>query len=649
MPIFFGNQPPTLASGKKPAIAPALEKKGIELLRSAPSDIVTIGMPLAKTSFWAIFEKLFSVILYSLYIKTGVSLSPENQEIDDSHRNPLPFTLPPICTTPSSTRQSSYDCLLQLGFEQVEMRGKTYFLHGQPTRKIIQTIVSKDFPARLDERCFTPQGYCNLSALYTSLDLQTWFSFASQALRFSTTFDEKVDTSAFASIGTEEGTEMEDIETSGLSKETASKKRGRDYHQIANLFKGDIPGSLLDKIPSGEVLSGCLKSEPVFFNAESVPVKSYGLVCRYVPELALSDKETVINFVQRYLYQNLGQTENDRFRVFLETKAAWGILKDTPFGHELSHLAKTMTIAFDTQTSCMPIFDSGFYEGCVLEGYGFALGIQDSVIRPLGLEELQVEIRSMATHAGALNQIAEFVLREFKGITKDMIMKCENMYTLRNLLGGIPLTGPTTEAIISAAAFLRFPTRPWTVNLTSVKHMIEISHNLGNLKPDYPIGPRALFSLDPIEVAMSCFSEGTCPSFLHPNGTPIDLRGRLPRASDFNRRQENTRGKQAVSNASWTFAVRRVRFDEAVGDIRKVLKEGTARSVSSSVARGTGCIVFSGTAFAEIFAKLGDLVAVSEGSSHLISAVENTRVIGGRAEADDVGPSDGRRSKKVKI
>jgi hypothetical protein len=179
--------------------------------------------------------------------------------------------------------------------------------------------------------------------------------------------------------------------------------------------------------------------------------------------------------------------------------------------------------------------------------------------------------------------------------------------------------------------------------------MISICLDPSSISHNTPLGSRALFSNDPIIVAMSCFGEGTCPSFFHANGTPIDLTGSLPRPPGESAvGKPGSKGKQTVSNAAWTLAVRRVRFDEAIGDLRKVLMEKKARSISTSIARGLGCTVFSGKQFAVIFESLGELAGAMEGSSDLRVAIEGNSLGGTRDNTDVLNPS-GRRVKRVKV
>jgi hypothetical protein len=650
MPVYFGNTPPALANGKRPQVAPALEKKGIQLLRSAPSDVLVIGLSTAKTTFWAVFNWLFSAILFALSSGNTTSLAPNGQEIEDRHPNPLPFFLPPICVALKSINNQSVDMLLDLDFEQVEIRGKTCFLNGNPTRQHLTALLAPNSPLALEERCYSPQGYCNLAAIYTLLDIVTWFSYAAQALRFTTTTSGH-DMDSFDQMEETGGVDVEGDKMDESSGAPSQHSKSTDKsHAIATLFPDGSVTTFLDQIPIGVIDPTYLRTQRVFFTPAEIPRNKYGMVCRYVRELAQEDSETVPSFIRQYLFRNIGESDTECYRTFLDVKSAWGLLKNTTTGHELSHLAKCFFLAMEAQVICYPVFDSGFYEGCVIIGRSFQIAIQSNVISPLSPEDLLKDIRTMATHGATLHQIAELVLREMPTADRTTIESVPSMHALRNLLLGLPLTEPTKEAITSVAIYLRFPARPWTVNLTSVRQMIELSSSLRNLKATHPIGSRALFSLDAIEVAMSCFSEGTCPSFIHANGSPIDLRGRLPRASDFNNQQRgSSRGKQAISNASWTFAVRRVRYDEAIGDFRKMMKEGIARSVSTSVAKGTGCIVFQGNSFAEIFTDLAKLVTVMDGSSELIRAAENSNTVGGQVAREDMDTRDGRRTKKIKI
>jgi hypothetical protein len=365
-------------------------------------------------------------------------------------------------------------------------------------------------------------------------------------------------------------------------------------------------------------------------------------------ELALEDSRTVLDFIKRYLFLNLGSSDLDCALSFAELKSSWGNLKQTDFGLELSHMVKCFEIGMEAQVSVIPIFDNGFYEACVIAGEGYALVLNNDIIRPLSEKGLTSEIKTLATHHNALLRIKSVVERETK--REFNVSEITSMCLLRKELLRLPLTETSKNEVVSIADSLRYPVRPWNVNYSSLQSMLDIVRDLGSIKDETPIGSRSLFSNDPISVALSCFSEGTCPSFLHANGTTINLAGNLPRPSgEPDTSKGRPRGKQSTSNAAWTLAVRRVRFDEAVSDLRKVLNEKAARSVSTSIARGLGCVVFSGKQFAVLFEKLGKLASVMSGSTSLVRPREDGGTGEGRDNDDKLRSEVGRRSKKPKF
>jgi len=647
MPVYFGHPLPESTRGKRPEVSSSLKSKGIELLRAAPSDTNTRGIPLAKAVFWGVFESIFSTILFCLFVKKRSTLCPVEQEITSQHPAPLPFRAPPLCVSLTSRDQSGIDFLISNGFEETEIRGNTYYLNSNPKLSVISSLSRSDCPARVDAKCFTPFRFTNLHAMYSVLDLICWFSFASQAMNFTISvdadstrkdFDRK---EPFVSDHTKIDTTVGDDSSEKLDIPAG-------YHPITKLLRGIIPMTFLDQFPAGEVCTKTLWNRPTYSSAAVYGSSHSGLVMRFVPELASPDSHVVLDFIYRFMFRNIGSTDMDCANVFSQLRSSWGILNSTDFGLELTHLAYCFLIAFEAGVRLTPIFDSEYYEGCVLTGEGFSLLSHNRIIHPLSPKDLAIEVRGMATHLNTLLLIKDIVAREDED-EASKIPSFKSMFELREFFLDIPLTESAKDEIMKVASNLRFPARPWNVNVTSLCNLLDLSRDISRLGENDPIGPRALFTRNSIEVAMSCFGESSCPSFYHPNGTSINLIGSLPSAPrEFNRQRGQPKGKQQVSNAAWTFAVRRIRFEEAIGDLRKVLNEKTARSVSSSVARGTGCVVISGKGFAEIFGKLSELCKVLGGASLDPSLAESKR-LEGKSEAEKGIGADGSRVKRVKM
>lgn len=647
--LYFGHPIPTTQRGKMPQASPALEKKGIRLLRAPPSDIHIFGLPIALSTFWGLFLSIFSTVLYCLSEKTIPSLAPTETEIKTKHPDPLPFFLPPLCVALESLSQQGIEYLLKLGFEQTEIRGQTYFLNSSVDRNIISELLKRECPVRLQERCFSPFRFVNLSAMFSVLDLITWFSFAAQAMGFTVLDDKSKDADNFDDSEAKAYDPADPMNENDEGGSSVSFVSDIGKHAIARLFGNGPPATLLDRFPSGTINAKSLLQRKCYFSASASHFKLSGNVLRYVQELADVDDRTVLDFIKRYMIRNIGENANDIAGVYSSLQSSWGLIKSTDFGLELSHLAKCMMLALDTGVQLYPIFDSNFYEGSVICGEGYSIISNEQVIRPLENDDLTEEIQTLATHTNTLLQIQKVAEREVNERSLG-ILECKSMVELAVFLMELPLTEHSKEAIVGLAANLRYPSRPWNVNVGSIERLIEISKSTANIKSSDPLGPRALFTKDAITVAMSCFGESSCPSFIHPNGTPINLTGSLPRPSgEQTSRQRGARGRQQTSNAAWTFAVRRVRFDEAIGDFRKLLREKTARSISSSVARGTGCVVFQGKQFSDIFNSLSQLATVLDGSAALTRMIEDTRMIGEVGTEEDANARLGHRNKRVKV
>lgn len=648
MPIYFGHPVPVLSKGKKPEVSPELKAKGIELLRCAPCDMNVIGVPVAQLPLWGIFSEHFSTISHALSETEDTSFNPDNLEIRMTHPNPLPLKLPQLCVSLREHRQEALEFLGNNHFEQAEIRGATFFLCHNVTRGLIQKIISPDCPAKLEENSFCPYRFVNLAAVYSALDIINLISYAIQSMGFTVTNKDLNRDDFDKDENMDEGVTIEQMETSSDGGVSAEKRKGSERHDLSNLFEDITLDSLMAQIPVGRVHPEVLSERTTFTPTDKPIIPGPGIVLRYVPELANEDKTTVLSFIQRYMLLNLGASMNDSLANYIELKSSWGNLCSTDFGLALSHLVKCLHLGMDTHTSVIPLFDMGYYEGCILQGNSFSISVNNSILRPLNTKNLSAEIESMSTHVNTLKRIIAIVNREIKGTefsTEDVI----SMRAMRDKLLGIPLTEGAKDEIISTARNLRYPSRPWSVNHTDLMKMIEIIRSPATINDNTPLGPRSLFSKDWIVVALSCFGEITCPSFYHANGTAINLDGNLPRPSgDSNSGGDRRKGKQTTSNAAWTFAVRRVQYDEALGDLRRVLSKKEARSISSSIARGLGCVVISGKQFGELFASLSDLSKILSGSSDLQRMIENKKSSVPQ-DTDDIVPTGQPRVKRVKV
>lgn len=392
-----------------------------------------------------------------------------------------------------------------------------------------------------------------------------------------------------------------------------------------------------------------IRDLPAYTSPIGVQASKSGNVLRYVPELADVDKRTVLDFIQRYMLANIGSEPTEIVFVFSQIRSAWGIIAPTEFGLELSHLAMSLMIAMQTGCEAIPIFDAGYYEAVVIRGEGYHISLNKSLLGPLSPGNLVAEVGTLATHHNTLLEIEKIAFREC-GELANNIVNTQSMVELRSVLLELPLTEDAKNNVVNAAVSLRFPARPWNVNLVSLERLLKLAGSLDHLIMSDPIHARALFSRDSIIVSMSCFGESSCPSFIHSNGTPIDLTKSLPRPSgESTIRGNNSKGKQQTSNAAWIATVRRIRFDEAIGDFRKMMNEKKIRSVSTSVARGTGCVVFQGKSFGTLFGLLGKLVMVSDGSASSSMPQEDTRMIGETESSQGGVLLSGRRAKKMKI
>jgi hypothetical protein len=331
------------------------------------------------------------------------------------------------------------------------------------------------------------------------------------------------------------------------------------------------------------------------------------LFLRYVPELSDEDPNGVVNFFAKYLRRSLGSNTEEIFERLDDYRSAWGILKSTDAGHVLSHLVKCLEMSFDAHCGCVPVFSEGYYEGCAMIGNGFSLNFRNELFLPLSPEDFETDMKALETNTRLIDKIHTILTNGDVNVksVKDLLKPGK----LRDYVLEGSFSDEERVGLITLIRKVRFPYKKWSISLGSIiRFCTLLKDSVNNLGDDVPVGPEAMFSTDPVEVLMSCFKSGACPSFRHPSGVPIDLTLRKPPGPPKETVSKKGKGAQQVNNGGWVLSIRRVDFVEAVSDFRTLIREKEARSLGSAASRGLGHFVLSGGNFERVFLALKDVI-----------------------------------------
>jgi hypothetical protein len=291
---------------------------------------------------------------------------------------------------------------------------------------------------------------------------------------------------------------------------------------------------------------------------DTIPNTS-GLFLPYIPELGSYDKVTVPNLIEEYLIQSLGDKPERQVERMEKIRSAWGLVGQTDAGTVMAHICKVISIALRSQARTYPIIREGIYQGSILSGGRFFIGMHGTVFRPIAFAKLQEETGSYHLHSVVLDKILESapIMSNKK--------RPATMRSLRTHLLAATLTEEERDEIRRLAVHLHFNNDKFlAVNAQSIGQILDdLSSPEGLGNDDLPLHHSALFSKDGVLVALSAFGY-QAPSFLIENCPKVSL---------------------SSSKPPNTLVVRQKPLDLAVVDWKKILESKEIRNNPRNLSR----------------------------------------------------------------
>jgi len=295
-------------------------------------------------------------------------------------------------------------------------------------------------------------------------------------------------------------------------------------------------------------------------SVEDIPNAS-GLFVPYVRDLAVADESTVIDLISTHFVRSLADNIEGMCKTMNKIKSAWGHIIGTDSGHEMSHLAKCIDIALRGQAAVYPVFSASVYEGCVIYGAGYNIGVHDEVLRPIAYADLQLVVASKSMHGRSLAKIVELVDDDD---LEDDIVSCTTMRALSNLLKRFAMDEADRAGVISAASSLCYRGKYWSTSPYNVnKALPYLVDTTLNIPEDVPLHPSYIFSCDRVELVLSAFGHQG-PTFMIPNGAKCNLTGDKPPV---------------------TFVVRTIALTAAIADMRSMMELGYITNNMNNLSR----------------------------------------------------------------
>jgi hypothetical protein len=647
MPIYFGY-PATDKRNKRVEVSDKLKEKGIELLRAPPSKIRMIVLPFANIPVWHAYVNSFPALIKSINEKAPVPIGLEGYDDITRHPRPFPLDYPDLCLGVSNLNPTTTKWLADNGFEEQTIRNETSWLLHNPRSRDLRHLAADDCPLVLKPKIFSPVGYVNFNAAGKLAAIVSLMSWTAQCLSI-TVFDKQVGREILtADIQTPEV--PQDGGAVITPKDVADRQTERSGLESYKVLLKVFENTDLSNLPDN---TDVVDAQPIASNLAYYSINDLqndtknpgGVLLRFVDELSDEDHEGVPNFITKYALRSLGADLEEILDEVDEIRSAWGVIRSTRAGHVLSHIAKAMEIAIDSNCAVRIIFENNFYEGTVIYGRGFSISFNGNVYQSKNTVSLNSELALMETHSRALQDIMAIL---YSGeMEVDNRAEIRSMAALRVECLNSQLSEDDRTKLIELARKLRFGKNKLSVNMGNINwllgHVLDGSIAFGS---DDPLSANSLFCTDKLEVAMSCFPENSCPSFRHPSGVPIKLTSdKAPSPPKDQTRSKGTGANAGqINNGGWIFTIRRVAFKEAVTDFTTMMKLKEARSTSSAVARQMGNFVLSGANFESIFQKLKQCTTRVDAATGV-----NAEVIGSNAQGQkrELSAADaGQKTKK---
>lgn len=597
--IYFGFKPRNRGPTKLVVSTPRGDLEPTE-----PSKIKVYSKPCFSpvwSVLWSVLGLAVSILTYPKYAYIALA---EDGLRPKAASTTLPFRRPGLAVPfrkGASVSETVTQSLENNGFQSMSYQGRLIWLKEEGTKDDYMTIAEMEkveSSAPVPARFMNPdsfQSYLTLMSITTQISKLFHLLARTSGPGNSIVSVRKASEMANGYMSTANLENSEDVPavtdpapkftkvsnyvlTAGHEKTVASMLLLSGSDNGSSASNSGVLYNAQSSIPEGFVTSGSISS-----------LTSNGVIMKFNQRLALPDPNIIGDILGRHFLLCLGDNTDDQFENLHFLKSGLSSLRLTKLGDELAHMFKCIEIAIESQSGCIPFFTGSTYEGCIVAGGPNAIiSINGDSIPFLPLTQLKDEFLNVSDHSSALANISG----SFSGRLQSSVRNATSMVELRDLCLTLEATQDIRDAIIRAAADLDFGEETWVVNPANLASAFSLMSNLSLLEKDkHPVGRMALFSKDPVLVALSCFGEKSCPTWDIPNGVKCSLAKSTPPAPPSAPKKGTQRGD--ISDAAWIMVVRYTDLFSAVDEFKKMASTLQYRSTASVVAKKVGHRVFS--------------------------------------------------------
>jgi hypothetical protein len=553
--VYFGVKNPSNVQ-----IAPALEARGIPLLRQEPCKATTVVIPDApQTGYGAYIHALPYFMKAYMTGKKVNTINPtavlESTPFDEMATWGLPdvifgwkFAIASEVTDNLRETYGVYDTVGQ---------GRPGMAVSNPSLDTVRTIRETNpdmvFPA--------PFGFTNLTTISTVVVSYRIINQFTSLQQYPAWMDPSHYTNW--SLLCAEGSTRESGEV---------EMAAQDWVESVGTDEGAVPCR-------GDQWITNLGEDMLPFSKDMVvqdprKIAMGGLWFPYISELALFDTETVPKVIDRWFLSSLAGETGDCVRMMGKVRSDFGLLGKTEWGKGMTHAFKCLDICIRAQGRLRIVMDNDVYLGCCIMGSNFLVEINGIDYRPGSGENLRDAVMLSGSNRIILRQIAKMC----KAV-EDSFDNITGMWELRASIsesGGCPVG--SQKEIERIAMQLRFPEdkqwKPVVFDISKACAYVADGRPIGEYDRDagFPITAGSLFSNDKLRVIWSCFGY-TAPSFRIPGGASFDL----TTPANFITKKTGAFSRQSTETLVVSkISLRMVALDQAVNDMETMIRDKQA-------------------------------------------------------------------------
>jgi hypothetical protein len=445
-------------------LAPALQARGLNLIKAAPSDFPIVGLNSAPQLGYSSYIDNLPAFLFATANNKEISLHREGYFLAIPNDKLLPLSFPRIFfaqnkqTAACSALVEQYNGEVYKGKNE-EITGTVPFQTG-----IIPRLLRLE---NRNVRAFPPIGTVSVDSYPELIQILRIFS---QLFRTHT-----------YPAYQEETTDIPEV----FEERIAGVKRTLSVAELDNVVgdnwksvRIDVEGTrewITVKPDSPEIKLH--KAKPVSVDVlpwggpSNIP-RTSGILFPFLRELSKPDKQMVPFVIERSFLKSLANTMegiNDRHHTLV--KAWCKDIYSSDIGHILSHLALGIKVACTSQSRVFPIIESNQYLGFYLSGARFACGLKGVLHRPVSFDENMEDIASLGTHESVLGDIAALLVSDKKKM-RDWILPITSMVRLHQQLDQFILSSDKLERIRELLPGLHFPQAPLRPTLENIHKVL---------------------------------------------------------------------------------------------------------------------------------------------------------------------------------